>query len=49
MKKIIKKYRGVIAFYLLIVAAVMMLNARFEYLNNANDSNFTNGIIAIKN
>lgn len=36
MKKIIKKYFGIIAFYLVIVGGVMLVNYRFSKLNNTN-------------
>ncbi|MBQ4583617.1 MAG: hypothetical protein IJA94_01840 [Bacilli bacterium] len=34
MKKVIRKYFGVIAFYLVIVGGVMLVNYRFSKLNN---------------
>jgi hypothetical protein len=33
MKKIIKKYNGVILLYLVIIVGVFVMNARYKYLN----------------
>jgi len=40
MKKIIKKYWRVVAFYLVVIVAVVSVNVRFEELNEevVNDS-----------
>ena len=45
MKKTIKNYKGVLAFYILIVAVSFILGARMNHLNNLNQTN--NNTIAI--
>lgn len=36
MNNVMKKYGGLILFYGIIIVGVIMLNARFRYLNNVN-------------
>ena len=36
MKNVLKKYRGVLFLYLVIVGMVLLVNARFNYLNSQN-------------
>lgn len=38
-KETIKNMVGLVVFYSLIILRVLILNARFEYLNNQNSSN----------
>ncbi len=37
MKKFLEKNGGLILFYLFIILCVVMVNFRFEYLNNSNE------------
>lgn len=37
MSKLLKKYGGLILFYVIIVFGVLMLNARYRYLNSQVD------------
>ena len=36
MKNVLKKYSGVLFLYLVIVGMVLLINARFNYLNSQN-------------
>lgn len=50
MNELIKQYGGLILFYAIIVLGVLMLNERFRYLNNQNEtSNRIESRIAFQN
>ena len=34
MKEVLKKYSGVLFFYIVIVSMILLVNARFNYLKN---------------
>lgn len=40
MSKLLKKYGGLILFYTIIIVGILMLNARFRYLNNQPSNSF---------
>lgn len=37
MLNVLKKYSGVLFFYLVIIGMILLINARFNYLNNQDD------------
>lgn len=37
MMNVLKKYSGVLFFYLVIIGMVLLINARFNYLNQQNE------------
>ncbi len=41
MKKVFVNYGGILIFYLTIILCVVLINARFGYLNQNNNSNST--------
>lgn len=38
MMELVKKYSGVVFFYLVVVAMVLLVNVRFDYLQNEVES-----------
>ena len=49
MKKTLKNYGGLILFYSVLIIGVMLLDMRFEYLNNLRNSSINNNIMAMNN
>ena len=47
MKKFMEKNLGVIMFYGMIIIGVVMLNCRFSYLNNNNNTHNNQNVIAL--
>lgn len=41
MKKIIVNYGGIILFYLFLILCIVLLNARFSYLNSNVSKNYS--------
>lgn len=38
MMDILRKYSGILFFYLVIIGMILLINARFNYLNSSADS-----------
>ena len=49
MKRTLKNYGGLILFYSVLIIGVMLLEMRFEYLNNLGKTNIDNNIVAMNN
>ncbi len=48
MKKIIKNYCGVILLYSVIIFGAIILNTRFQYLNEINEKGDNSSLVAVK-
>ena len=47
MKKSIVNYGGLILFYAVILAGVLLLNLRFSYLNEKSTTNYSEAYMAV--
>ena len=47
MKKVLNKIGGLLIIYTIIVVGVLLLNSRFEHINEIQNSNIDNNYIAM--